>query len=848
MWRATLKSLLARKLRLALTALAIVLGVGFMAGTLVLTDTATSAFDDLLGQGYAGTDVVVQASAAFAPGPAGGGGGGGEERNPIPQAVLDDVRAVPGVASAEGDVAGYAQLIDPVTDETIQNGGAPTIGNSWDPSTGSLVFRSGQPPVGPDQVAVDAATAAEHHLAVGQEVRVITQAGTTSFTISGTVGQGDSDSFFGATLTLFDVQTAQRLFDRVGTYDHIYVVAQDGVAATQLRNDIAVVLPDGFEAISAQDAADEAAQQVQEGLGFVRTGLLVFAFVSVFVGAFIIFNTFNILVTQRTRELGLLRALGASGRQVMGSVLVEAAAVGLIGSLLGLGLGLLLAVGLKKLLALTGLELPPTALKVTGVTIGASLLVGTLITMVASFFPARRAAKVSPIQALREGGGSTRPLRRRVALGSVVLFLGMVALAAGLFGGVANAASVVGLGAALTFIGVAAISPLFARPIAAWIGAPMRRMGIAGRLGRENAMRNPRRTASTAAALMIGLGLVAFVTVFASSLKASASAALDRTLRADFVLSANGFAPFSPQMATQLMSLPDLSAVSEFRQGESRVDGATTFVSGVDPATVSQVTDVPIDVGDLADLAQPDAIAVYHPVAQTKGLQIGDELGVEFARTGDQDFRVVAIYSESGILGDYAISLDAYERNFAQNLDMFAFVKVAEGTATDQARTEVEQVLEDYPNVQLRDQSEFKAEQSKAIDQVLGFVLVLLLLSVVIAVFGIVNTLSLSIYERIRELGLLRAVGMSRRQVRRMVRSEAVIVAILGAVLGMVIGLFFGWALQRALVELGVDRLRVPLGQLLIYLVVAALCGVVAAVWPARRAARLDVLQAIAYE
>lgn len=847
MLRATIKSLMARKLRLLLTAFAIVLGVGFMAGTLMLTDTATGAFDELIGQSFQGIDVVVQGHAEFQPG-AEGGNTGGTETEPIPESVLTEVLAVPGVTAAAGDVSGIAQMVDPVTGKAIVNGGAPTLGNSWNPTVTSLIVREGAAPATEREIAIDASSASDHQLAVGQDVQVITNAGAAGYTISGIVTLGESDSFLGATIVLFDLPTAQRVFDREGQFDRIYVRTDGDTAVSSVIAGITDLLPAGFEAISSQDAADQQTEQTQQALGFLRTGLLVFGFVAVFVGAFIIFNTFTIIVTQRTRELGLLRAIGASRRQIMSSVLVEAVLVGLVASVVGLGFGLLLAQALKAAMAALGLELPPTATVIQTRTIVVALIVGTGVTVLASVFPARRAARITPIEALREGQAPSASLRRRSIVGGIVLALGFAALFAGLFGGVSNGASVVGLGAALTFLGAAILSPLISRRMAAWIGAPFKNRGISGRLGRQNAMRNPRRTAATASALMIGLGLVAFVAVFAASLKASASAALDDQLRSDLTVSNQQFQPFTPKIGEALAARPEFDAVVAFRQVPVKVDGSTNFVTGTDPVNADDVVDTTTTAGTFTDLTQNGTVAIAKRVADDKSIQVGDAVTVSFARTGPQDLKVVAIYPESTLLGDYVVSLDTFGANTAQILDFITFVHFAEGVTPEQGAAAAAEALQDYPNVEAKDQAATKEQQNQAINQVLAFVIVLLLLSIVIAVFGIVNTLGLSIYERVRELGLVRAVGMSRTQVKRMVRIEAVIIAVLGAVLGMVIGIAFGWALQRALAPLGIDRLAIPVGQLVFFLLAAALCGVLAAIFPARRAAKLNVLEAISYE
>ena len=599
----------------------------------------------------------------------------------------------------------------------------------------------------------------------------------------------------------------------------------------QLAARIAGVLPHGFDAITGTSAASQQQDQVNQGLGFLRTGLLVFGFVALFVGAFIIFNTFNIVVTQRSRELALFRALGAMRRQVMTSVLVEAAVVGLVASVIGVLVGIVLAIGLKALVAAVGLKLPPTALVIAPRTVLVSLVLGTTITVAAAVSPARRASRVAPIEALRETTAPSSSIRRRVIVGTLVTVVGVGSLAVGLFGGVSNAGYLVGLGAALTFVGVAMLSPLIARPIASTLGRPFRGR-IAGKLGGENANRNPRRTASTAAALMIGLGLVTFVAVFAASLKSSVTAVLDRTLRSDLMLTASQFSPFSPQLARGLSSSPDFSAVSPLRQGaEAKVGSSTTFPVGIDPATITEVASIEMDAGSITGLSEPNTVAVSRTEADGKHLAVGGTLQMQFARTGSRRLTVVGIFEPNALLNDYAVSLGTYDANVAQQLDSTVFLKYATGVDQATARANLEAlVARDYPSVEVNDQAQTKATYVKQVDQFFAIVYVLLILSVLISAFGIVNTLGLSIYERIRELGLLRAVGMSRRQVKRMIRVEAVIIAVLGALLGLVVGILFGWAMQRALSSVGIDRLAIPFAQLVFMLIVAALIGLLAAV------------------
>lgn len=850
MWRATIKSLFARKVRLALTALSVVVGVGFMAGTLVLTDTMSKAFDELFSTATANIDVVVRSRSAFDPVTAGpGAGGGSDEREPLPEELLSVVQRVEGVGRAGGNVTGYAQLVDPVTDEAIGGFGPPTIGLNWDPASRVLDLRQGEPPRGDDQVVIDAATAEEHDFRVGDRVQILFEGPPEEFTIAGIAGFGDADNLAGATLALFELDTAQRVLGKIGLFDSIFVSAEEGVAAGQLRARIAAVLPEGVEAVTGTTLADESAEALNEGLGFFKIALLVFAGVSLFVGAFIIFNTFSIITAQRTRELALLRALGASKRQVMTSVLIEAAVTGLFASLVGVGAGLVIALGLQGLLSAFGIDLPSTQTQLLPRTVIVSILVGTTVTLVSSILPARRAAGVAPIEALRDAQRTPAgtSLRRRLFSGILVTGIGSAALLYGLFGATSSAAQLIGLGAAVTFVGVAMLSPLAARSLAAAIGSPLPRLGMAGKLGRDNAMRNPRRTASTAAALMIGLGLVSMVTILGASLKASFDAALTETLKADFTLTTTSFTPFSPEVANLARARPELTAVAEFRQNGFRVEGATSFLTGVDPGTIEQVATLDLVEGSVASLSE-GSILVHRDVAADHGWSLGDVVHAEFPSTGKQGLAVGGIYAENRLVGNYVVSIETYERNYTEQLDTFVLVRGAPGVPIADVRDALDQAVGEFPNIEVQDQAAFREQQAGFINQLLGLVTALLALAVLIALFGIVNTLGLSIFERTRELGLLRAVGMTRGQVRSMIRWESVIIAVLGAVLGVAIGVLYGWAMQQALASEGVTELSVPGVQLLLYVALAGVAGVLAAVLPARRAAKLNVLEAISYE
>jgi len=511
--------------------------------------------------------------------------------------------------------------------------------------------------------------------------------------------------------------------------------------------------------------------------------------------------------------------------------------------------GIGLASVLKGLLNATGFDIPASGTVILPRTIIVSIVVGTVVTVVAAILPARRAARVAPIEALREAQDRPgRSLRFRLIAGGIVLALGVIPLLYGLFGNADNALQLVGFGVAFTFIGIAMLTPMIARPVAAALGAPIRRTGVPGKLGRENAMRNPRRTAATASSLMIGLGLVVFVAVFGASAKASTTAVLDRTLKADFILTSPTLSGFSTAAAAEVRAVPGVQTASQVRQGEVHIDGGTSFITGVDPATFEAVSDVGVVDGSVADLGQAGTIAVFEDTAADNGLGLGDTIAVEWPATGETELEVAVLYSENGLIGDWTVSLETFDANIAQDLDIFVLVKAEEGADVATVQSTLEEALASYPNIQVQDQAAFRDQYATLITQVLNLVTALLLLAVVIALFGVMNTLFLSIYERTRELGLLRAVGLTRRQTRSMVRWEAVIIAVMGALFGVVIGIAFGWALQQALASEGFTELGIPGVQILVYVALAGVLGVFFAIFPARRAAKLNVLRAISYE
>jgi putative ABC transport system permease protein len=848
MWNATLKGLLAHKLRLAATALAIVLGVSFVSGTYVLTDTITATFDQLFKQVTEGVDVAVRSQETF------GSLQTGETRDPMPASLLDKVKAVDGVKVAEGSVTGFAQFIGK-DGKPVTTGGAPTLGvsiGSASEFTAGSTIRSGRRPSGPNEVVVDAKTAEDAGFRVGDRVKVLLQGPAQTFTISGIIGFGEADNLGGATLAGFDLPTAQKVLNREGRFDEIDVAAQDGVSPEQLRDRIRAAVDPKYEVLTGTELAESSAAEINDTIGrFLSTALLAFAFVALLVGGFLIFNTFTIIIAQRTRELALLRCLGASRRQVLGSVLLESVVVAVVASLVGLGLGVVIAIGLRALLSgFLGADLPSTATQFEPRTVVVSLLVGLVVTVLAALLPALKATRVPPVAALQPetAFAPTGFRKRRIVIGVLITAAGVALLLAGLFRSEGNRLMNVAAGALVVFFGVAILSPLIARPLARAIGWPFAKaFGLPGNLARQNAMRNPRRTASTAAALMIGLALVAFVSVFAASIKASTSKILDESVSADYILGTDNFQPFSPEVAKRLAEQPELDAAAGIRLGVWKLNGANKQLYGVDPIAYEQVVRTEVTAGRLADLAG-GGLAVKDTVARANGWTVGETVPMEFPRTGVQQVPVRAIYKDNSINGDYLLSLADYQGDYTDQQDFQVYVKAAPGVAPAASRAAVDRVTAAFPNITVRDQAEYKAENARQIDQLINLFYSLLGLAVLIALFGIVNTLALSIFERVRELGLLRAVGATRRQLRSMIRWEAVIIAVLGAVLGLAVGLFFGWTVVRALRSQGITEFTLPVGQLVGFVLAAGVAGILAAILPGRRAAKVDMLRAITTE
>jgi len=847
-----LKSLWARKVRALLTVFAVFLGVAFVAGSYILTDTIFAAFDEIFSESLKGTSVVITAENPVE-----------QENGEIPTveaALLPRVERTPGVHLAAGTIFTPGAFFNS-KNEKIGNKFAPKFISSTLPDgLESLTYVEGHAPRGPTEASIDKAAADASDLRLGERIKLIGQGDLESFRLVG-FSQLGSASFGGASIAQVTLPVAQRLTHKRGRFDQISVAASDGVSPAQLKRRIAREMPPGVRVETGTEKADRGSEEIRDNLSFLTTFLLVFGFIAVFVGSFLIFNTFSITVAQRISEFGMLRTLGASRPQILTSVLVEAAVIGLLGALLGIAGGFLIATAINALFEALGIDLPTTALVLRSRTVVVALVVGIAVTMVSSLVPALRSTRVPPIAALR--GFAPPPSRRRrlvyLALSVLLAAAGLAMVLLGLFGsgGAGARAGLIGGGAVAIVFAVSIFSPRLVPPLAAAAGWPLQRLRrLTGRLARENAERNPSRTAVTAAALMIGLALVAFVTVFAAGLKSTVAQVVDENFAGGLVVqNSDGFSPIPNGAATAAERVPGVALVATVRGAQAKV------VEGGRPGATVMVNAPTRDIGKaltidwkqggpaaLRNLGEGEAIA-SDDFAGSRDLELGDRFQL-LTQTGARPrFRLVGEFdSKLGVLGSVLVTQAAMARDFRQTQDLFDFVEVEEGADAGRVQELLTRGVEvAFPVAEVLNQQELKESREDQINQLVMLVYALLVFAIVISLFGIANTLALSIHERTRELGMLRAIGMSRRQVRTMIRYEAVITALIGAILGMALGIVFAALIAQPLKDEGFT-LSYPIGSLALLLVFAAIIGVVAAILPARRASRLDVLQSLQYE
>ena len=837
------KSVLAHKRRLIGTSLSVIIGIAFLAGTLVFTDTIKKNFDDLFANVFRNTDVYVRSNqsieAQF----------GQTQRPRIPDTLVAQVGAVPGITEASGTVQGYARIIGKDGKPIGTDNGPPNFGGEYTPGTLSpWSIVEGRAPQGNNEVVLDRASFNNGKFALGDQVTVISQGGSKDFTLVGTVRFGDTDSPGGATFALFDLPTAQAFIGQPGQVDAVLGKGDGSVSQSELAARVQQALnqPD-IETLTGAQITKENQSDIEDALAFFNILLLVFAGIALFVSIFIIYNTFSIIVAQRQRETALLRAVGASRRQVIGSLMAEAIVIGIVASLIGFAAGIGVSALLKALLAAFGIDIPAGGVVVLPRTLIVALIVGVFVTLISAILPAIRASRTPPVAAMRDVAlDSSGTSKSRLLWGIVLVVIGIALTAFGLTGEL----PALGVGVALIFIGVFVLGPLVARPFARVIGAPLPRIkGISGRLAQENAMRNPKRTARTAAALMMGVALVAGISVLAASVKASVRDIFEKQFTGDFVVNTNtqGFGGLPLSVAQQLNQQPELAAAAGVQVGMVKVGDSDETVSVIDPTVAGKVFDLQFVAGNMTDL-NDTSVLVSKSRADRDNLQVGSTVTMQLLNGTQVPLTVAGIYKKDELAGPYSVTTGLYAQSGADQFDFSVFVKKAEGVSDADAQAAIERVTNAYPNAKVQSRAQYIDEQAKQIDTFVNLIYGLLALAVLIAAFGIANTLSLSVYERTRELGLIRAVGATRRQVRSTVRWESVITALLGAVQGIIIGILLGYAVTLALSSEGLKKFTLPIGALIVILIIAMLIGVVAAIRPARRAARLDVLRAVTVE
>lgn len=851
MLRVTLRNLLARKLRLLLSAFAIVLGVAFLSGSLIFTDTMGKSFDNIVNGSV--SDASVRLTGLDVAGTGFTDAISIDSRS-IPASLVPELAAAPGVARADGSVDGQGLFVVKKNGKLLGGTGAPTLSFNFSDAPNangekSVLISQGRAPRGSGEVAIDEKSAKSAGYAIGDTVKMVTAGNQPRFQAT-LVGYAEftGGGLAGASLVFFDTPTAQALFlDGKDAFTSIGLTAEPGVSQQQLVDAVKPMLPEHAEAVTGKKAADEIKSIINTVLGFFNTFLLIFAAIALVVGTFLIINTFSILVAQRSRELALMRALGASRPQVTRSVLIEAATVGLIGSTLGLGVGFGLAAALRALFANFGLDLTGSPLVFEPSTAVISYVVGVLVTMFAAYLPARRAARIAPVAAMRDEVALPEgSIRRRLVVGVVLAIVGVALLTIGLIGEGSSGATQVGIGIFAILLAIALMSPVLAVPVLVAMGTVYRRVfGTVGQLATQNSLRNPRRTAATASALMIGLALVTTMSVLGASINKSIDVSVKKEFTSDYLVSNAIGEPFSPAIADDIKAVDGVRTVAPTQTVSVKIDGDRTNISAGDSRALGEIFDIDYVKGGPA--LEDGQIALNEDKADSLGVTVGDTVQLGFA-SGKVPAEVVGLYKSTYVVANAITPFTTITAGQVQRADSTIAVNAADDVDQAELGKRLEAATKAFPTVTVQNQEDFAEAQRSQVDQLLYLIYALLGLAIIIAVLGIVNTLALSVIERTREVGLLRAVGLSRGQLRRMVRLEAIAIAVLGALLGIMAGLLFGIVLQQAVADQGITDLAIPWARLVVFVVIAGLVGVLAAVLPARRAARLNVLRAITTE
>lgn len=842
MFRTALRNVLAHKARLLMTVLAVMLGVAFVSGTLVFTNTISNAFQNSSAKGFDQVDVAVRAKYQDSKGDAVG------KTPELTQAMLDTSAKVPGAASATGVVNGFTAIADK-KGKLIGGGFQSQGGNYWGTKDARYPLKSGAAPHGSGEVAIDSETAARAGYKVGDTVRLSVDGPVLTPRITGIFTTDDGNVTAGGSLALFDTATAQKLFGKAGTYDEIDVKAAAGTSQATLKSQLDGALPKGLtETTTAKKLADDQAETIASSMSGLKQGLLVFAGIALFVGTFIIANTFTMLVAQRTKELALLRAVGASRRQVTRSVLLEAFVVGAVAAVAGLVAGIGIGAGLRALMGTIGATVPDGPLIITSNTVLSALAVGILITMLAAWLPGRRAAKIPPVAAMSSlhATATTKSLVLRNTIGALFSGAGIAVVIAATSMNGSDGQAPMGLGAVLLIIGVFILTPLLSRPLIAASAPVLRIFGISGKLARQNSVRNPRRTAATASALMIGLTLITGMTVMAGSLQQAIDKMASSAIRADYIVSmANGNA-LSPNVDKTLTSTSGITATSPLRNAPSRIDGTSEFLTGVNGSAIAELTDLKVDSGTFK--VAGTQVVVDDDTAKSRHWKAGSTFTAHYEDGRAQRLTVSAVYEGNELIRGIMLDNATLAPHQTDPADMQILVKTADG-ASSATKDRLEKALGSNPAVKVQDKKDLSDSIAQVFTLILNMVYGLLAMAVIVAVLGVINTLAMSVFERSQEIGMLRAIGLDRKGIKRMVRLESLVISLFGGVLGIGLGVFFGWAAGELIgSRMSTYALVIPWARMALFLLLAGTVGVLAALWPARRAAKLNMLSAIKSE